>query len=92
MRAHRPASPFLCTLPANLMEITRGDFPRQLFRICSAARNAPFALPRVNQNRWKQAFIAARKAESLPSTVSASYNVRNRTSMTQSRRIVAFSK
>src|SRR3984893_9899133 len=44
-----------------LMEITRGDFSRQLFRISSAARNAPFVLPRVNQNRWEQAVIAACK-------------------------------
>jgi hypothetical protein len=46
----------------------------------------------VNQTRWEQALIAARNAESLPSTVLLSYNVRNRTSMTQSRSIVAFSK
>jgi hypothetical protein len=74
------------------MEITGGDFPRQPFRISSAARNAPFVLSRVNQNRWEQAFIAACKAESLPSPVTASYNVRNRTSMTQSRRIIALLK
>jgi hypothetical protein len=47
---------------------------------------------RVNQSNREQAFVAARKAESLPSTVSASYNVRNRTSMTQIRSIVAFAK
>jgi len=84
-------------LPARL----GGDHPRWMssiaFRISSAARNAPFTVSRVNQTsvnqtRWEQALLAARKAESLPSTVLASYNVRNRTSITQSRSIIAFSK
>jgi hypothetical protein len=65
-----------------------------------AASDAPFAVARVNRNsvdrnianqkKWEQAFVAACKAESLPSTVSAYYSVRNRTSMTPSRSIVAF--
>jgi hypothetical protein len=62
-----------------------GRKERALYRIARQSNS-------VNQTRWQQALIAARKAESLPSTVSASYNVRNRTSMTQSRSIVAFSK
>jgi hypothetical protein len=67
------------------------------FSDSSAARYAPFAVSRVkqsgvNQTEWEQAFVAARKAESLPSIVSASYSVRNRTSMTPSGSIVAFSK
>jgi hypothetical protein len=41
------------------MEITRGDFPRQLFGFSSAAMNAPFAVSRANQNKWEPAFVAA---------------------------------
>ena len=41
------------------------------FRISSAARNAPFTVSRVNQTsvnqtRWEQAFVAARKARIAP--------------------------
>jgi hypothetical protein len=62
-----------------------GRKERALYRIARQSK-------RVNQTRREQALIAARKAESLPSTVSLSYSVRNRTSMTQSRPIIAFSK
>jgi hypothetical protein len=46
------------------MEITRSDFPRQLFGFSSAAMNAPFAVSRVdrnsiNQDKWEPAFVAA---------------------------------
>jgi hypothetical protein len=92
LRAQQPASSFLCLLPAKL----DGDHPRWFsstaFRISSAASNAPVGVSRVNQNNWERALVAARKAESLPSTAAASYNVRNRTSMTQNRPIVTFSK
>jgi hypothetical protein len=97
MQAHRPASSLLCMLPAKLDEDHPRRFSSAAFRISSTARNAPFAVSRVNQNsvnqhQWEQALIAACKAESLPSTVLTPYNVRNRTSMTQSRSIIVFSK
>jgi len=87
------------------------------FSDSSAAKDAPFAVSRVNQNsinqdsinqdsinqdsidedninqdNWEQAFVAAGKVESLPSNVAPPYSVRNRTSITQSRSIVAVSK
>jgi hypothetical protein len=103
MQALQPASSLLCTAAGkSQMKITRGDFLHQLFGFLrpQATRLLPYRAS-IKTASTKTALtktigsgrlLQPAKHESLPSTVPPSYSVRNRTSMTPSRPIVAVSK
>jgi hypothetical protein len=75
-----------------LIAITRGNFPDSLFGFHRPKQRALCHIARQPKTPEQQTLVAAYQVESLLSTASASYSVRNRTSMTPSRSIVAYSK